>query len=72
MSTCTLYVPFGAKETYASTEGWSEFANIVELEPTEVTVTIHGLDAWQMTHSVRHGPLLLLNLRSASGALRSS
>ena len=40
---CTLYVPYGAKETYAATEGWSEFANIVELEPTatEVTVTIN-------------------------------
>ncbi len=39
---CTLYVPYGAKETYSSTEGWSEFANIVELEPiaTEVGVTI--------------------------------
>ena len=30
---CTLYVPNGAKETYASTEGWNEFTNIVELEP---------------------------------------
>ena len=38
---CTLYVPYGAKETYATTEGWSEFTNIVELEPTEVTVTIN-------------------------------
>ena len=38
---CTLYVPYSAKETYASTEGWNEFANIVELEPTEVTVTIN-------------------------------
>ena len=37
---CTLYVPVGSKSTYASTEGWNEFANIVELEPTEVTVTI--------------------------------
>ena len=38
----TLYVPYGAKETYASTAGWNEFTNIVELEPTatEVTVTI--------------------------------
>lgn len=41
MSTCTLYVPFGAKETYASTEGWSEFVNIVELEPSELTITIN-------------------------------
>ena len=38
---CTLYIPFGSKSTYASTEGWSEFTNIVELEPTEVTVTIN-------------------------------
>ena len=38
-----LYVPYGAKETYASTSGWDRFANIVELEPTatEVTVTIN-------------------------------
>ena len=41
-TTCTLYVLYGAKETYASTAGWNEFTNIVELEPTatEVTVTI--------------------------------
>lgn len=38
---CTLYVPYGAKETYASTEGWNEFTNIVELDPTEITVTIN-------------------------------
>ena len=30
-------------------------------------VTVHGLAAWQMTHSVRHGPLLLLNLRFCPG-----
>ena len=42
-TTCTLYVPYGAKETYASTAGWNEFTNIVELEKpiTEVTVTIN-------------------------------
>lgn len=41
-TSCTLYVPYGAKETYVATEGWNEFTNIVELEPTatEVTVTI--------------------------------
>ena len=32
-SGCTLYVPTGAKEAYASTEGWNEFTNIVEIEP---------------------------------------
>ena len=43
ITNCTLYVPYGAKETYAATDGWNEFTNIVELEPTatEVTVTIN-------------------------------
>ena len=38
-----LDVPYGAKETYAATEGWNYFTKIVELEPpaTEVTVTIN-------------------------------
>ena len=27
---CTLYVPVGTKETYASTEGWKDVVNIVE------------------------------------------
>ena len=29
---CTLYVPYGAKETYAATDGWKDFENIMELE----------------------------------------
>ena len=37
-TTCTLYVPYGAKETYAATNGWKAFANIVEMEP----VSLHG------------------------------
>ena len=40
-TTCTLYVPYGAKETYAATEGWNEFTNIVELDLTDVTITIN-------------------------------
>ena len=39
--TCTLYVPYGAKETYASTAGWSGFANIVEIVPADITITIN-------------------------------
>jgi hypothetical protein len=38
---CTLYVPYGTKETYASTEGWEYFENIVEIIPTEITITIN-------------------------------
>lgn len=34
-STCTLYVPAGAKETYEATDGWKEFTNIVEMESAE-------------------------------------
>ena len=30
-SACTLYVPAGAKEAYQATDGWKEFANIVEM-----------------------------------------
>ena len=41
-ATCILYVPYGAKETYAKTGCWWGFTHIVELEPiTEVTVTIN-------------------------------
>ena len=37
----TLYVPYGAKETYASTGGWTWFKNIVELGLT-VTINQYG------------------------------
>ena len=36
-----LYVPAGAKATYTTTEEWNFFANIVEIEVTEVTITIN-------------------------------
>ena len=41
MNNCTLYVPTGAKEIYAATEGWNEFTNIVEIieNPFELTVS---------------------------------
>ena len=39
-SACTLYVPAGAKEAYASTAVWGSFANIVELEPTETATEV--------------------------------
>ena len=31
-SNCTLYVPKGAKDVYAKTDGWRDFENIVELK----------------------------------------
>ena len=39
-SNCTLYVPYGAKETYATTEGWNEFTNIVELPAESFDLTV--------------------------------
>ena len=40
---CILYVPMGAKETYASTNGWNEFYNIQEFETSFcVTFIIDG------------------------------
>ena len=29
----TLYVPFGTKDVYSATDGWSQFQHIVELDP---------------------------------------
>ena len=37
---CTLYVPYGAKSTYASTDGWKDFTNIVEMY--DLTVSAAG------------------------------
>ena len=40
---CTLYVPKGAKKTYARMEGWNLFDNIVEIHPGyELTITDAG------------------------------
>ncbi|MBR5892158.1 MAG: leucine-rich repeat domain-containing protein [Bacteroidaceae bacterium] len=36
---CTLYVPYGAKETYAATDGWNEYTNIVEIKGYDLTVS---------------------------------
>ncbi|MBR5892282.1 MAG: leucine-rich repeat domain-containing protein [Bacteroidaceae bacterium] len=36
---CTLYVPYGAKETYAATNGWNKFTNIVEFSVFDLTVS---------------------------------
>ncbi len=33
---CTLYIPYGAKETYAATAGWEDFVNIVEMDFTGI------------------------------------
>ena len=37
---CTLYVPYGAKETYATMASWNEFANIVEMDPPGYKLTV--------------------------------
>ncbi len=37
---CTLYVPYGAKSAYASTDGWNDFANIVEMEQSYYDLTV--------------------------------
>ena len=31
-----FYVPFGAKDTYASTAGWNQFCEIIEMESTGI------------------------------------
>ena len=36
----TLYIPTGAKAAYQAADYWKNFTNIVEIAPTEVTITI--------------------------------
>ncbi len=35
-SDCTLHVPYGTIDRYKTADGWKEFANIVEFDPTGV------------------------------------
>ena len=37
---CTLNVPYGAQATYAYTEGWEDFENIVEMDPPSFNLTV--------------------------------
>jgi hypothetical protein len=42
-STCILYVPYGAKNTYLETTSWNDFLNILEMEPVyELTISEAG------------------------------
>ncbi len=38
---CLLFVPYATSSTYSSTAGWMDFENIVEMEPTEITVKVN-------------------------------
>ena len=51
---CTLYVPYGALETYAATAGWKEFTNIVEMDaPTfDLTVSSAGYATLYLDYAV--------------------
>ena len=37
----TLYVPLGCKDAYEQAQYWSNFREIVEIQPTEVTISIN-------------------------------
>lgn len=39
-SKCTLYVPYGTKDVYASTAGWSDFLNICEFDETDIDTVL--------------------------------
>ena len=50
----TLYVPYKAKEKYASTDGWKYFKNIVELRDTyKVTFCIDGKEV--VAYDIKEG-----------------
>ncbi|MBP3614198.1 MAG: leucine-rich repeat protein [Bacteroidaceae bacterium] len=48
---CTLYVPYGAKEAYAATDGWKDFTNIVEAY--ELTVSAAGYATMYLDKAVQ-------------------
>ena len=55
---CTLYVPYKAKEKYASTDGWKYFKNIVELRDTyKVTFCIDGKEV--VAYDIKEGDLIV-------------
>jgi hypothetical protein len=39
-SSATLYVPYGCKPAYEAADYWKEFNEIIELDPTEIPITI--------------------------------
>lgn len=43
-STCTLHVPAGCKDAYASLAPWSAFENIVEFDPTAINQLEHNAE----------------------------
>ncbi len=66
----TLYVPYGSKSAYMAAEGWSEFTNIVELEPvSEVTVTIneYGCATYCSMYDLDFGNVDCLKAYAATG-----
>ena len=74
----TLHVPAGSKEAYASTETWSNFANIVEeedltaiqpltLTPSEAGQAYYNLQGQRITMP-QHGQLVII--RYADGTSR--
>ena len=55
---CTLYVPYNAKEKYASTDGWKYFKNIVELRDTyKVMFCIDGKEI--ATYDIKEGDSII-------------
>ena len=69
LDACTLYVPYGAKATYASTYGWNGFTNIVEMRPDEITVTIneYGCATYCSPHSLDFSNVEGLKAYAATG-----
>ena len=55
-STCTLHVPLGSKEAYASTAPWSYFKNIVEEDLTGIappTLTLTSSESGQTYYNLQ-------------------
>ncbi len=54
---CTLFVPAGAKSTYAATDGWKDFKNIVEFK-SRYTITYKVDGEVYATDSINYGAII--------------
>ena len=58
VSKCTLYVPQGTEQDYFLADGWGDFGNIVEYDPTGIDKVTTSTDAKELSRYSVNGQRL--------------
>ena len=58
ISKCTLYVPQGTEQDYFLADGWGDFGNIVEYDPTGIDMVTTSTDAKELSRYSVNGQRL--------------